>query len=638
MGVVDRTLNRLREEAETRLGVTVVEKQELEVLQENRRKFEAFAEEASELAYWSLDYFSGKPQQMRPERRKRLAQRSRIALTQDPLAGAEADLLANFGFGRGVATPDAEDEDVQKIIDEAWKDPVNEQKLTGFEAQRHRSNELLTQANLFPVAFVRNGRVRLGFLDADRVRDVICDPDDEERPLWYVYEEHPKARWDFDADRYLMPGEGERANGNGDGAGTWGGPKLTYYPHWRNVEDVRREREENGEEPLEEPPEEKLGQGLVEHIRINRIGRTEFGTPPWARTLRYFSAMNELTEAHVSMAQAASTWIAKRVLKGTPETIARSANAILSQTGELGAARFGLGDEDVGGFPARSGQIPPSPGSLWTENESHKLEALSLSSGAAQAAQTAQIVRAPIAAASQFGQHYLGDASNANLATATSLELPTQMTVQAWQETFRQLLGWFVDLVIQSALRAGRLGGTEEKPRTEKTLSELSLREAEDAEEAERRTGKKLGYTLTMPFPGRRNLPEVQSFVTSMATTFDTSGQNIPLRRGLLLFAATHGMQLEDPTGWVDEVLPEETIDAIAKAAAQASAHAAAGAVGELPEQQLSMDEPVSATKGGDVPRRARGNFQEELEALGASTAGLFERDVIDPVLNGHHG
>jgi hypothetical protein len=54
-------------------------------------------------------------------------------------------------------------------------------------------------------------------------------------------------------------------------------------------------------------------------------------------------------------------------------------------------------------------------------------------------AQTAQIVRSPIAAAAGFGQHYLGDSSDANLATASTLELPATMRVQSWQQYLRGL-------------------------------------------------------------------------------------------------------------------------------------------------------------------------------------------------------
>lgn len=560
--------------AEDRLGASFVPRERLAAMQESLEFMDSFRDEVADFAYVALNQLSGNRQEMRPERRRRLAERSRIALMQDPLAGAEASLLANFAFGRGVGKPDATDDTVQEIIDEAWTDPVNTEKLTGFEAQRHRSNQLLTDANLFPTAYVSNGRVRLGFLDADFVTSVICDPDDDERPLWYVTHKR-RVSWDFENDRVLVADELRDNEGQ---------PRVVYYPHWRNVEDWKKEQvEDGGVVPADQvPPAEKMGDGLVYHLRINRIGRTQFGTPPWARSLRFYSAMNSLTEAHVAMAEAASSIVAKRSVTGGPDAVKRQASQLLSMTGELGSARFGDAlrqvDEEMlhGGDRARwgTGRVAPSspvgPGSFWTENQSDRLEAVNLSSGAGQAAQTAQIVRAPIAGAAQFGQHYFGDASNANLATATSLELPALMNVQAWQETHEQQFRWFVDLVIQEAARAGRLGGDGalsenedgvEFPLAGRKLSELHVQESTEKAELERRTGKDLSYTFEMPYPGRRNLPDVVTMVQTIAAGFDPNGINVPLRRQLLLFLAKHGMQLDDPSGFVDEVMPEDSVD-----------------------------------------------------------------------------
>jgi hypothetical protein len=547
-------LSGLIRRAESRLGVTLIETEELAGVQETLQRQQAFIEEAGEMGYHSLGYFQGRPHELRHESRQRLAQRSRVAILEDPLAGAEADLLANFAFGRGVAMPDAEDEEVQRVIEEAWTDPNNDEKLTGFEAQRHRSTELRAQANLFPVAYVKGGRVRLGFLDADTVKFIVADPEDEERPLWYATTKR-RQEWDFENDRLKTV----------DQMGS-GRPQIVYFPHWRNVEAL----EADGA-TVQRPPRGKLGEGLVYHVRTNRIGRTQFGAPPYARTLRFFRAMNDLTEAHVVMAQAASTFVAKQSMTGTPQQLTAERSQALSQTGELGAARFGAA-QSGDAFPR---QVAPPPGAFWLENDANRLEPLNLRSGAGEVAQTAQIVRAPIAASSQFGQHYLGDASNATDATATSLELPTLMAVQAWQQTMKDMLDWFVTLVIQEAVRAGRLGGygavLSESEAEEagvparvagRPLSGLSISEAEDRREMERRTGKSLTYTLDMPYPGRRNLPDVVSTVGTIVTAFDPQGVNLPLRRAMLTFLATHGMQIEDPQKWVDEVMPEDAAEA----------------------------------------------------------------------------
>lgn len=540
----------LLQQLEGRLGLTVADTEEVQALRESAADFAIFREEAAQLAYHSLDYFSGNPQDLRPEARNRLAQRSRIALMVDPLAGAEGDLRANFAFGRGVAMPEAEDPNVQKIIEEAWTDPVNAEKLTSFEAQQHRSRELLSDANILWAAYVRNGRVRIGTLDVDRVTHVVPHPEDEERPLWYVMREKTadgRIEWDFRNHRWKT----------GSLVSPTGTPKVVYFEHWRNVEDVRDEEKRNGSGGGlgDQPAAADLNEGKVYHERINRIGRTQWGTPPFARTLRFMSAMNELVDAHVAMAQARSTFVAKRTRLSQPNQLTQAANSVLAQTGEIAAAQFGEGVWGHGDDPRK---MPPPPGSVWLENPSDKLESLNLSSGAGEMAQTAQIVRAPISAAAGFQQGYLGDAQNAgSLASATALELPTLMNVQSWQETREQTLRWFIDLVLQEAVRAGRLGDDPSKATLDRSLRELHLQEAEQRAEAEQRTGKKLDYKITSPYPGRRQLPEVITALTTPLTAIPGGGRSPELLSRLLTFYFAQGLQSEDPKGDAEAVVDE---------------------------------------------------------------------------------
>jgi hypothetical protein len=528
---------------EAQTGLTVQPRALVDRLEENAHRFEEFRKEASELAYWSLDYFGGRPQEMQAEKRARLAQRSRVAFIHDPLAGAEADLRANFALGQGVSMPKALDEKVQEVIEEAWTDPNNWDLFTSPAAQRRSSNSLLTQGNLLDTLYTVGGRIKVGKLNVDEIHDIVPDPEHRLRPIYYIGRRRT-FRWDVEHDRPAFE----------DTLTDEGRPRVTYYPHWRNLKDAVEEREENrGLEPLPVPPEEKRDPGgaVVYHTAINQLDEQLWGNPPWARTLRFYSAMNQFMEARVSMAQAASTFIAKRVSAGGQSDIVKAAGSVLSQTGELGAARF-PGDGGTEGFSG--GQRPVQPGAWWVENEKSKLESLSLNSGAAAAAQDAQIIRSPLAAASGFGQHYLGDAGNANLATATSLELPSLMAVLAWQQIFEDRLTWFAERAVEAAVNSGRLGGSGDG--SGKALSELRLSESEDRAEAEKRTGLELGFTFSMPYPGRRNLPDVTGSITGvLAVGGGILAENEEMMSQALTFLFTHGWQVDDPAGAAERVL-----------------------------------------------------------------------------------
>jgi hypothetical protein len=362
LGVRDVLRERVAETLEDWTGLTLRPVDHVQALEESSSRWGAFADEAEDLAANVMDYVDGRPREVSHESRRTLSRRSRAAFIRDPLAGAEANLRANFSFGRGIPIPQAADEKVQKIIDAAWKDPNNERKLTSFEAQRHRSNDLLTTANLYAVGYEANGRFRVGFHDPDLVTEIVCHPEDEETPLWYVVRKK-RTDWDFDQHhqeyRYLELKDGIE--------------RVYYVEHWRNVKDAEEQAAEFGMERPKRPNAEDVIPGRMEHFRINRVGRTQFGIPPWARTLRFYSAMNQITEAQVAMRQAAATIIAKRVRSGGPRDIMKAAANVMTGAGELASSRFSGNIRGAGpGTDPSAGAPPPPAGSHWIENESDR--------------------------------------------------------------------------------------------------------------------------------------------------------------------------------------------------------------------------------------------------------------------------
>lgn len=943
MGILENLWESAKTTAQQWSGFTVAPLEEVTSLRESYGEMGFFLDEVEDMGALVMDYVGGRPHEVQAMHRRRLAQQSRIALIHDPTAGAEAQLRANFAFGRGITIPQAKDPDVQKVIDRAWKDPNNERKLTSYEAQRHRSNEMLTAANLFPTLFIQNGKVRVGFRDADDVADIVTDPEDDETPLWYVVRQR-RTEWDYTTHQ-LRPVLGyEMENGT---------EKVWYVKHWRNVEDLEEWDRQTGESPPPHPPDANILDGLMEHFRINRIGRSQFGVPPWARTLRFYchddqtealtaegwmdlpeikrrwaagtmpkvagydgeqmlfeqpidlnitpfdgemmafktakgfdmlvtpnhrmldvkgghveaeqiigmgrdrrpfspvaaevggrqrvesftlpavrareaydtsrlrrlrkrqqhikarvvagerqadvardlgltkeyisgivhgkydrrsagcelperelpmdawlawlgwwisegdsqmivyqklngdrigqirdaceamvmagvegtenirhgyyrwrprnpkqfkawladncglkavnkrlpsfafdlcadqarillralmagdgtptnweadgwgryytaseqlaqdvqrlgllcgyratigesdhpgrcrwevrlsttaerrlpqpvptryrgdvwcftmpsdnlvtrrngvmaisgnTALNQLTESQVQMRQGAATLVAQRIRRSGPRDLLKNVSQVMARTGEIaGRRRFAEGGPPSATGPGtlpgpREAAPPPPAGSWWEGSEQDRLEAINLRSGAGEALQDAQIVRAPIAAASGFGQHYLGDASSTTLAGATTLELPTLMDVSSWQETFEGIYRWFTDRVIEAAVHAGQLGGMVAESETfdNRPLHELRIRE--DRAEMEARTGKDLSYSFQMPYPGRRNLPDVMSAVSGMLITLDPMGRNMALREKMLDFAFRHGFQTEDPSADVEDVMKD---------------------------------------------------------------------------------
>jgi hypothetical protein len=295
-------LRQVVEQVEDFVGVALVATDQRDRWQVTEQEFVTLASEAEELGLHALDYFQGRPQEMAHERRKRIAQKSRVALKFDPLAAAEAQLLADFAFAKGVPIPTARDPQVQDVI---------RRGVDGRE-QRGEADGLLGAAQALERA-ADGGRA---------VRDAL-------------HRGGPGAC-----------GPAGRRHGGGGRAGSRG-PAAAAVVHGACPEvrvglrerpgearaDVLRRREAEGSllealaqlrrrggraregargrrrNAAETPPAAKMAKGVVYHVAINQTGEELRGNPPWARSLRFFSAMNVLTRRTSRMAQArARSW------------------------------------------------------------------------------------------------------------------------------------------------------------------------------------------------------------------------------------------------------------------------------------------------------------------------------------------
>lgn len=610
---------RLESSLEERTGLRLEEGAQLDQLEEAATEGRALRRELDLLGWQVLDYFSanGNAQELDPDARRNMAQKSRVVWMQDPQAGAAVDLMNDFVFGRGVPKPKAHDAAVQEVIDEAWDDPDNQLILTSYQAQVALGVDLALQSNVFMLMFDEgdDGKVKLGLLDHDSVQSVVRDPENRLRVLYYVAREL-KQDWDFKLDR-PKPEPTVLEDGR---------PKVFYYDHWRNVEDAE---EADGKVP--KPPNEKHAKGRVYHVAVNRYSEQAFGVPTMRRTLRWFSAYNDFMKARVDMAQAAAAFIMRRKVKGTPNQVVKMAAKAISRRSELAGNM-------PGGFEEGEQQVPPRPGAVLTENEGVTHESMNLNSNSAGAAQDAQMLRSVISASTRFPQHYLGDAGSANLATATAMELPVLKAVEARQEVFESVFRWFIDRVIERAVDSGRLDpyldGEEDEGEVGKegeTEANQELQNAyEEKGEGEVRTDRDLAYEFSMPNPLRRMMSDLVGAISSIAQTFDPNNTNTELSRILLGVVLGEGLEIEDPGDVVKKVFPEGYVDpAVAAAEQQAEQPNPYGGAGAKPpgdgKQNDNNGNPYSAPMKSQSP--------EEVEEAASGFAAV----AADAAVRGRH-
>lgn len=570
-------LRRVAEGLARRSGAEVVDDSRLALLEAESEDRRVLRRELDLIAWTALDYVGGNEQDLRAVARRKLVQQARVAWQQDPQLGAAVDLMNDFALGRGVPRPQARDPKVQEILDEAWEDEDNELVLTSYEAQMAFGTDLSLQANIFLLMFTGDdGKVKLAILEHDTVENVVRDENNRRRILYYVARQKT-ITWDYDTDQPRVLTE---KDGHYD--------RILYFQHWRN------------EAATKKPPAAKLGKGKVKHVAINKTTEMAFGHPTMHRVLRWATAFNSLMEARVDAAKAAAAFMMKRKVKGTPNQIQKMAAKALSKRGELGRARQ---DPDSGEAP----MAPPRSGSVITENEMVEHESFKLDSGAAGANVDGQMIRSQISAATHFPQHYLGDIGSANLATATSMELPVLKAVESRQEVIEGVFRWFFDRVIQEAIEAGRLseelsdeewaekerkneqegkeeeGAPAEAPEgtqgaapapapaptpTAELGAEAADAEGEEIPEEERQ--RDLGYDFGLPSPLRRMMADLVNAISTIARTFDPNGTNMDLTRILLGVALGEGLEMSEPGDLVDQIFPDGYVDPAMAALKQA--------------------------------------------------------------------
>lgn len=585
----DGLIGRLQEAVEERTGKTVIDQDRLQLLEASDVERRAMQKELDMLGYYVLDQMGGQPQEVKAIERRKMAAQARMVWIQDPVAGANVDLSCQFIFGRGVPKPKAADDKVQEVIDEAWADPDNQAALTTFPAQVALCTDLVLQSNLFILFFEGDdGKVKLGILNHDLVEDAVRDSQNRLRVLYYVARRRD-YQWDYTMDRVsLKTSVPLQQSGN---------PVVQYYQSLAATDSA------TGKLMTDDPtcPAEKLGDGLVYHIAMNKGSEQVFGIPAMRRIVKWMAALNDFMAARVDMTQAAAAFIMRRTVKGSPQQVAKMAAKAISRTSSLAATSM---DDPTAGVVLPG----PRPASMLYESEGITTEPFSVPTQAAAAQQDAQMIRSQISSAT-WPQHYLGDQSNANLATAASLELPVIKKVEAFQELFEGLFRTFTDRVIQRAVDSGRLPTelTEEErallkskkpgeqvpggdgvtpPAPAQQEPPLAMTDptsgtgSEELTEAysgqtqdEKQTERDLGYEFAMPNPLKRAMADLITSIANLARTFDPNNTNLELSRALLGIALGQGLDVADPAAAVERILPEGYVDPmVAASMAQAGA------------------------------------------------------------------
>lgn len=324
---------------------------------------------------------------------------SRIFFLKNPIIRRGVLLQSYYVFGRGVEI--RIDEDKKKNADLQDFLHANRRRL-GITGLTSMEQGIQTDGNEFFVAFTQpGGRVSIRSIDTLEIQDIATDPEDADTPWYY------KRMW-VQNSRSV----------NGD-------VTMETKTAWYRAMGYNPGTSENtyGGVPI-------ATNAVVYHRKVGAPAKSLYGYPEVFAALDWASTYRRFLESWLTKEEALS----RVALKVSTPGGAQAVNAIKASV------------QTTRTNTSREINPPPNTGAMWVGGPNQKFEAVN-TKGSNTAPDEAR--RAMLMAIMLFGpETFFGDASVGSVATATSLDRPTElkfMHAQArWAEDLEEICGYAV--------------------------------------------------------------------------------------------------------------------------------------------------------------------------------------------------
>ena len=358
---------------------------------------------------------------------------SRLYWVKNPLLRRLIDVCAIYVFGRGfeVSSPDPDANDTLKEFFEENKSTLGQVALTDLERRKQYDG------NLFFAFFtdkLNTGKVRVRTIDATEIQEIVCDPNDADTP-WYYRREWTERTFDE------VTGQTKT-----EGQGAWY-PALNY-------------------KPASEPPmiggKEVHWDVPIHHRKTGQVAKWHFGCPPAYPALDWAKAAKNYLENCATTEKALSQIAMTLTTKGGQQAM----EGAKQQLGTTVGPDASLWDTNP----------PAVAGAIFASGPGTQLQAFNRGRGADPTKVDAFVRMCCIC----FGvpETFVSVLANSNLATATSLDRPTELAFIEKQEAWREDLAIIAKIVLEASSGApkGLLRERLEKRKIE--VGSLPIREA----------------------------------------------------------------------------------------------------------------------------------------------------------------
>lgn len=348
---------------------------------------------------------------------------SRIMAVKNPLIKRGVNVQRLYVFGQGFNVR-AEEPAIDETLTAFYEDPKNAVELSQQEMAA-KEMELQVTGNVFFCLFTNrvSGRVRVRTVPFEEIEEVISDPDDAKTP-WFYKRLWTESRIDTQSGAVSVES------------------MTAYYPDWRY--DPVQKVAFIGSHPV-------MWEAPIFHVKVGAFSHWKFGLSEVYAAIDWAKAYKEFLEDWASIVRAYRRFAFQLSQPG-------GKSAVLAAKSKLASSSAGDGTITN---PA------PVAGSTFIAGEGVKLEAVR-TSGATVSAEDGRRLLLMVAAALNLPETFFGDASVGSLATAQSLDRPTELAMKDRQALWADTLNAIHDFVLLWQVKAsgGSLRGLGTVERT----------------------------------------------------------------------------------------------------------------------------------------------------------------------------
>jgi hypothetical protein len=349
---------------------------------------------------------------------RKIAKLARIMYLKNPLIQRGVNVQTYYVYGQGMNIR-AKDPDVNAVVQSFLSDKKNKAELTSHQARMEKEIELQIESNLFFTFFTNasTGKVTVRTIPPDEVEDIICNPEDA-KDHWYY-----KRSW--------IPGAVDMATGIKASK-----QQTAYYPDWQYYPTATEKPQKIGAYPV-------MWDIPVYHVRTGGLPRARFGISEVYAAIDWARAYKDFLENWSTIVQAYARFAWRASGMGSKAAV----DAMKTKFGST----LATGTET---------NPPPTVASLLLEPGNVKMDPIR-TAGATTSADDGRQMK--LMAAMVFGvpETFFGDTSVGTLATAKSLDRPTELKMLSRQTLWADIHRNILDYVVMQAVKApSGLAGT----------------------------------------------------------------------------------------------------------------------------------------------------------------------------------